>query len=150
MSSVRIVGGMLDAIPFPFPGAVQEWAEMFIPWLTSLTSLMLCLCLVSSSSYKFLPSNEDRQHIQCVVDCLNVFYEVTKRVSATNYPTLSLHFNDFYGIYLLLHEWQFGVNAFVASMVVPMVDKFEKYWDIANKLLEIATILDPPLQNEIH
>ena len=28
-------------------------------------------------------------------------------------------------------------------MVVPMVDKFEKYWDIANKLLEIAIILDP-------
>ena len=51
MSSVRIVGGLLDAIPFPFPGAVQEWAEMFIPWLTSLTSLMLCLCLVSSSSF---------------------------------------------------------------------------------------------------
>ena len=28
-------------------------------------------------------------------------------------------------------------------MAVPMVDKCEKYWDIANKLLEIATILDP-------
>ncbi|CAL5039304.1 unnamed protein product [Urochloa decumbens] len=28
-------------------------------------------------------------------------------------------------------------------MVVPMLNKFEKYWDIANKLLEIATILDP-------
>ena len=82
-------------------------------------------------------------HIHFVADCLKVFYEVTKRVSATNYPTLSLYFNDFYGIYLLLHEWQFGVNAFVASMVVPMVDKFEKYWDIANKLLEIAIILDP-------
>ncbi|RLM65821.1 hypothetical protein C2845_PM16G00740 [Panicum miliaceum] len=76
-------------------------------------------------------------------DCLKVFYEVTKRVSGTKYPTLSLYFNDFYGIYLLLHEWQFRVNAFVASTVVPMVDKFEKYWDIANKLLEIATILDP-------
>ena len=28
-------------------------------------------------------------------------------------------------------------------MAVPMVDKFEKYWDIANKLLEIAIIFDP-------
>jgi len=95
------------------------------------------------SSYKFLPSNEDWQHIQCVADCLKVFYEVTKRVSGTKYPTLSLYFNDFCGIYLLLREWQFGVDTFVASMAVPMVDKFEKYWDIANKLLEIATILDP-------
>ncbi|XP_039789630.1 zinc finger BED domain-containing protein RICESLEEPER 1-like isoform X2 [Panicum virgatum] len=94
------------------------------------------------SSYKFLPSKEDWQHIQCVADCLKVFYEVTKRVSGTKYPTLSLYFNDFCGIYLLLREWQFNVDTFVASMAVPMVDKFEKYWDIANKLLEIAIILD--------
>jgi len=65
-----------------------------------------------------------------------------ERVSGTKYPTLSLYFNDFCGIYLLC-EWQFGVNTFVPSMAVPMVNKSWKYWDIANKLLETATILDP-------
>ena len=93
------------------------------------------------SSYKFLPSKEDWQLIYCVADCLKVFYEVRKRVSGTKYSTLSLYFNDFCGIYLL-REWQFGVNTSVPSMVVPMVNKFWKYWDIANKLLETATTLD--------
>jgi len=94
------------------------------------------------SSYKFLHSKEDWHHIHCVANCLKVFYEVRKRVSGTKYPTLSLYFNDFCGIYLLC-EWQFGVNTFVPSMAVPMVNKSWKYWDIANKLLETATILDP-------
>ncbi|CAO2149038.1 unnamed protein product, partial [Urochloa humidicola] len=59
------------------------------------------------------------------------------------YPTASLYFNEFCGIYLLLREWKLSGTAFVSNMAVPMLDKFEKYWDIANKLLEIATILDP-------
>lgn len=66
-----------------------------------------------------------------------------KKISGTKYPTASLYFNEFCGIYLLLRDWKFSNNTFIAAMAVPMVDKFEKYWDIANKLLEIPTILDP-------
>lgn len=95
------------------------------------------------SSYKFLPSNDDWKHIQCLIDCLKVFYDVTKRISGTKYPTASLYFNDFCGIYILLRDWQFSDDTFVATMAVPMVKKFEKYWDISSELLEIATILDP-------
>lgn len=102
------------------------------------------------SSYKFLPSDDDWKHIRCVIDCLKVFYDVTKRVSGTKYPTASLYFNDFGGIYLLLREWQFSRDKFVATMAVPMVEKFEKYWDISSKLLEIATIFLSPLQNEVY
>ncbi|BAF14375.2 Os04g0321400 [Oryza sativa Japonica Group] len=32
---------------------------------------------------------------------------------------------------------------FIASMAVPMAEKIEKYWETCNKLLSIATILDP-------
>ena len=38
------------------------------------------------SSYKFLPSNEDEQHIHCVADCLKVFYEVKKDFQVQNIP----------------------------------------------------------------
>lgn len=56
MSSVRTGGGMLDAFGFPFPGSVWEWEVLFISRFTSLTSLMVCLCLLSSTSFFFILS----------------------------------------------------------------------------------------------
>jgi hypothetical protein len=44
---------------------------------------------------------------------------------------------------IFVGSMQFSDDTFVATMVVPMVKKFEKYWDISSELLEIATILDP-------
>ncbi|CAO2179263.1 unnamed protein product [Urochloa humidicola] len=95
------------------------------------------------SSYKLAPSDDDWKNVSIVRQCLKVFYEVTKRVSGTKYPTASLYFNDFCSIYLLLREWEHNDNSFVAAMAKPMLEKFEKYWGITNKLLTFATILDP-------
>ncbi|CAN6334963.1 unnamed protein product [Urochloa humidicola] len=95
------------------------------------------------SSYKLAPSDDDWKNVTIVRQCLKVFYEVTKKVSGTKYPTASLYFNDFCSIYLLLREWEHSDNSFVAAMAKPMLEKFEKYWGIANKLLTFDTILDP-------
>jgi len=94
-------------------------------------------------SYTFCPSDDEWKHIAIVTDCLKVFYDVTKRVSGTKYPTASLYFNDYCNIYILLREWELSNNVFVAKMAKPMLEKFEKYWGIASKLLAFATILDP-------
>lgn len=95
------------------------------------------------SSYKFCPSNDDWSHVTILMDCLKVFKEVTLRTSGTKFPTASLYFNDFCAIYLLLLEWQSSSDEFVSKMALPMKEKFEKYWGVANKLLSVATILDP-------
>jgi hypothetical protein len=94
-------------------------------------------------AYNLAPSDDDWNNVSIVRQCLKVFYDVTKRVSGTKYPTASLYFNDFCGIYLLLRKWEHNENNFVAEMAKPMLEKFEKYWRIANKLLTFATILDP-------
>lgn len=94
-------------------------------------------------AYTFLPSDDEWEHLRIVTDCLKVFYDVTKRVSGTKYPTASLYFNDYCGIYLLLRDWEHSGNSFIATMAKPMLEKFEKYWGIASKLLEFATILNP-------
>jgi hypothetical protein len=65
------------------------------------------------------------------------------RTSGTKFPTASLYFNDLCGIYLLLLDWQVSSDKFVSKMTEPMKEKFEKYWGVANKLLSVATILDP-------
>jgi hypothetical protein len=54
-----------------------------------------------------------------------------------------MYFNDFCGIYLLLRRWENSENNFVAEMAKAMLEKIEKYWGIANKLLTFSTILDP-------
>jgi hypothetical protein len=95
------------------------------------------------AAYKLAPSDDDWNNVSIVRQCLKVFYDVTKRVSGTKYPTASLYFNDFCGIYLLLRKWEHSENSFIAEMAKPMLEKFEKYWGIANKLLTFATILDP-------
>lgn len=94
-------------------------------------------------AYKFAPSDADWKNVVVVTQCLKVFYDVTKRVSGTKYPTASLYFNDFCGIYLLLRKWELSDNNFVAAMAKPMLEKFEKYRGIENQLLTFATILDP-------
>lgn len=50
---------------------------------------------------------------------------------------------DFCGVHLLLREWKVSEDVFIANMAKPMLEKFEKYWMGSNKLLCIATILDP-------
>jgi hypothetical protein len=94
-------------------------------------------------AYNLAPSDDDWNNVSIVRQCLKVFYDVTKRVSGTKYRTTSLYFNDFCGIYLLLRKWEHNENNFVAEMAKPVLEKFEKYWRIANKLLTFATILDP-------
>lgn len=56
--SVRTGSGIPDALVFPFPGPVWEKEVLFVSWwlITSLTSLMVCLCLLSSSSFFFILS----------------------------------------------------------------------------------------------
>jgi hypothetical protein len=94
-------------------------------------------------AYNIASSDDDWSNVCIMRQCLKVFYDVTKRVSDTKYPTASIYFNDFCGIYLLLRRWEHSENNFVAEMAKPMLEKFEKYWGIANKLLTFATILDP-------
>lgn len=92
---------------------------------------------------KFFPSDEDWVHVTKLTDCLCVFYEATLRASGSKFSTASLYFNDFCGIYIFLQELKLSDDNFIASMAVPMAEKIEKYWETCNKLLSIATILDP-------
>jgi hypothetical protein len=94
-------------------------------------------------AYNIAPSNDDWNNVSIVRQCLKVFYDVTKRVSGTKYPTVSLYFNDFLRYLSSLEEMGAHENNFVAEMAKPMLEKFEKYWRIVNKLLTFATIVDP-------
>ena len=81
-------------------------------------------------------------HIETLSKCLKHFHEATQLFSGTKYPTCNLLFEEFCEIRLLLIEWQKSSDDTIMTMAYEM-KKFDKYWDMSNKIFAVATFLDP-------
>ncbi|XP_073300079.1 zinc finger BED domain-containing protein RICESLEEPER 2-like isoform X3 [Primulina huaijiensis] len=94
-------------------------------------------------SYIDCPMEEDWEKLQKVFPILKVFYDATKIISGTEYPTSNLFLNEVYRVKMVLDEKSLDEEEFIRKMVQKMKSKFDKYWEECNLLMSIGSILDP-------
>jgi len=92
--------------------------------------------------FKHAPSIEEWKNVEVIMECFEVFYDVTENFSGSKCPTANIYFNDICTIYFALKEWLHNPYPFLVSMAVKMIENFEKYWKITNIALAIASILN--------
>ena len=102
------------------------------------------LILLYSDKYsRFAPTIENWGNAIVLCKCLEIFYEATKILSGSHYPTANLFFSEFCEINLKLIEWNKSRESFILSMAKSMKEKFDKYWGVSNVALAVACFLDP-------
>jgi hypothetical protein len=78
-----------------------------------------------------------------ICQCLKKFYDLTKMLSDTSYPTANMFFRDCCDIKDLLDKWKFSEDFDIKNMAIAMSTKFEKYWSKSSNVLAVACFLDP-------
>jgi hypothetical protein len=81
--------------------------------------------------------------VEALVECLQVFYDATLKLSGTKYPTLNHYFSEFCEVYLSIKKMANSLYPFIVLMGKKMLIKWEKYWTGGNTILALACVLDP-------
>jgi hypothetical protein len=69
--------------------------------------------------------------------------EATNAFSVSTYPTINMFYAYILHVKMALKEAHKSGNAYMISMVDAMFEKFDKYWEVRNNVIMIATIMDP-------
>ena len=81
-----------------------------------------------------------------MVDLLQHFYEMIKRIYGSLYVTLNTLVSKISNFYFILNEWKKSDDLNMRTMGLNMKQKFDKYWrdpKKMNNLIFIAFMLDP-------
>lgn len=78
-----------------------------------------------------------------VCKLLQNFFAATRAFSAHNFPTSHIYLEEVWGIRELLLDDSNQSDRFLKGICNDMKSKFDKYWAQPNKILLIASLLDP-------
>ena len=90
-----------------------------------------------------LPTPQEWQMAKEICDRLALFSRTTETFSGRYYPTANLYFQKVCEIRLALRKWLCCGNNVIESMVRNMIEKFDKYWNVINGMMAVASVLDP-------
>jgi hypothetical protein len=94
-------------------------------------------------NYRFCPSAEEWKRGEKICVFLHPFYETTKLISGTSYPTSNLYFLQVWKIQCVLIDSLSDEDVVIKDMAKGMLTKFEKYWDEYSIVLALGAVLDP-------
>jgi hypothetical protein len=80
---------------------------------------------------------------EAIRSLLKIFFEATKVVSGSSYPTANRYLHEMWSVKLLLEKQAKNKNKVIASMVSEMQKKFDKYWKESYLANCIPVIFDP-------
>uniref|UniRef100_A0ACD6AFF9 Uncharacterized protein n=1 Tax=Avena sativa TaxID=4498 RepID=A0ACD6AFF9_AVESA len=93
--------------------------------------------------YSYAPSASEWEEAKAVCKLLGVFFEATKVISGSKYPTANLYFQQMWQAKEALDNEASREDSPFPAMIVPMQKKLEKYWKLSWLALSIPVILDP-------
>ena len=101
------------------------------------------------NKFKHAPSIEEWENVKVILECLEVFYDMTENFSGSKYPTANINFNDICTIYVALKEWLHNPYPFLLSMVGKMNENFEKKLENNQLCFGNCIYFESLLQNEV-
>ena len=93
-----------------------------------------------------VPDIVDWNSVKQLVAFLHHFFEMTLRISGSQYVTANSFFSKISDLYHILNEWKSDADPSKRAMAFSMKAKCDKYWgdpQKMNKLIFIGTVLDP-------
>ena len=93
---------------------------------------------------KYCPSELEWAEVYEVCEFLKIFWDVTKLISGSNYPTVNLFLLELSRIKKLLNlQLDEFSKKHMRDMAERMALKFDKYWGECDLLISFGSILDP-------
>ncbi|RYQ90845.1 hypothetical protein Ahy_B09g096814 [Arachis hypogaea] len=92
---------------------------------------------------EYCPSSDEWRRTEKICDFLLPFYETTKLMSGTFYPTSNLYFLQVWQIQLILMNSLKNDEVLIRNMGEKMMIKFKKYWEEYSVVLAFGAVLDP-------
>ncbi|KAL6638342.1 hypothetical protein ACP70R_023837 [Stipagrostis hirtigluma subsp. patula] len=89
------------------------------------------------------PSIEDWERASLICPLLKVFYDATKIVSGTLYPTANLYFHEVWEVKVALDNAAANQNSDLFETVKFMHKKFTRYWKLTWLQISVLVLLDP-------
>ncbi|CAJ2660805.1 unnamed protein product [Trifolium pratense] len=100
---------------------------------------------LSLNGGKGVPIEGDWNYASTVMTFLKIFYDATMHISASLYVTSNIYMNEVFALGRKIRRYCEDDNESIASMVVNMKSKYDKYWcssNGVNMILLIAVVLD--------
>jgi hypothetical protein len=98
--------------------------------------------------YEYAPSDEEWEKARAVCALLKPFYDATKIVSGSLYPTSNLYFHEMWEVKIALEKCVVEPNTDLFETVTYMKRKFNRYWKLMWLQISFPVILDPQFKFE--
>lgn len=94
-------------------------------------------------NYEWKPSPEEWDLYASIEPILGSLAEVTTAFSGSIYPTANIFYPHIVNVKVALRDACASQDANLKNMGKAMLDKFDKYWNVKNNAMVLATVLDP-------
>jgi hypothetical protein len=94
-------------------------------------------------SYVWQPTQTDWDKYQKIRPILGTMAGATATFLGSLYPTANVFYPYIVKVKIALLTTQKSSDAYLRCMAAAMLEKFNKYWEVRNNVMVIATILDP-------
>ncbi|XP_019087592.1 PREDICTED: zinc finger BED domain-containing protein RICESLEEPER 2-like [Camelina sativa] len=104
------------------------------------------LKVIDGKNYKFHPTEAEWHRLKQICEFLEPFDEITNLISCSTYPTSNLYFMQVWKINNWLISNSQNQDEVIRSMIVPMRERFDKYWEEVSDVFAMTTMFDPKLK----
>lgn len=95
------------------------------------------------SDYKIIVSLEEWQQVETLCMHVKYLFDAANVVASPIYPTANAFFPIVSQIQIELMQAAVSEDSFVSSLIRPLYERFERYWENCCLVLAVAVIMDP-------